>query len=144
MKDSIQTNVLDLRDFVPFQMSVIASRVFQMIAADSGVQMPEWRIIMALPRHQPCSSNDLCKLTSMDAARVSRAQRRLEDLGLVEVQQDRIDRRRLVVQLSESGMREYERLLAVARDAENEMLDGLDPVDRENLKSTLISLYERR
>ncbi|WP_375551100.1 MarR family winged helix-turn-helix transcriptional regulator [Rhodophyticola porphyridii] len=121
----------------------MSTRLFQTIMADSGLQLPEWRIVMALPGNQPCSSNDLCILTAMDAARVSRAQRRLEELELIEVKPDMADRRRLIVQLSEAGMREFDRLQAAARMAEAELLDNMPPADRARLKSAVSRLFDK-
>ena len=136
MKDQAQSLLFDLTDFLPFQMSVIANRVFQRIMDDAGMQVPEWRIMMALPAHQPCSSHDLCILTAMDAARVSRAQRRLEDLDMISVIRDTGDRRRLVVRLSVSRMR------SAAREVEMALLGGLEPEDRANLKTVIGDLYD--
>jgi DNA-binding MarR family transcriptional regulator len=143
VRDQIQTLPFDLTDFLPFQMSVIAARAFQRIMGAVDLQAPEWRIMMALPAHQPCSSNDLCALTSMDAARVSRAQRRLEELEMISVVRDNADRRRLVVQLSDKGTEEVARLRYVAREAESAMLDELEPEDRANLKTAMGELYSR-
>jgi DNA-binding MarR family transcriptional regulator len=143
VKDQAQTLPFDLSDFLPFQMSVIAGRVFQRIIQSAGLQGPEWRILMALPAHQPCSSHDLCTLTAMDAARVSRAQRRLEDLEMISVERDSDDRRRLVVQLSDKGTEEVARLRYAAREAESIMLDELGPEDRANLRTAIGTLYSR-
>lgn len=143
MRDQAQTLPFDLTDFLPFQMSVIASRAFQRIIQAAGMQVPEWRIMMALPAHQPCSSHELCGLTSMDAARVSRAQRRLEDLNMIMVVRDTADRRRLVVQLSDKGTQEVSRLRYAAREVESDMLDALEPEDRANLKTAIGGLYDR-
>lgn len=142
VKDQAHSLLFDLTDFLPFQMSVIASRVFQQIMDDAGLQVPEWRIMMALPAHQPCSSHDLCILTAMDAARVSRAQRRLEDLKMISVIRDKADRRRLVVRLSERGNEEVSRLRSAAREIEMSMLGHLGPEDRASLKTTVSELYE--
>lgn len=143
MRDQAQTLSFDLTDFLPFQMSVIASRTFQRIMGATGLQVPEWRIMMALPSNQPCSSHQLCSLTSMDAARVSRAQRRLEDLDMIHVVRDNDDRRRLVVQLSDKGTEEVARLRHAAREVESAMLDELDPEDRASLKTAISELYGR-
>jgi DNA-binding MarR family transcriptional regulator len=99
--------------------------------------------MMALPANQPCSSHDLCILTAMDAARVSRAQRRLEDLELISVIRDRIDRRRLVVRLSVKGMEEVLRLRTAARNAESDLLDSLGPEDRAQLRTAIGAIYEQ-
>jgi len=143
VKDQAQALPLDLSDFLPFQMSVIAARMFGRVMEDAGLQVPEWRIMMALPSHQPCSSHDLCILTAMDAARVSRAQRRLEDLDLISVIRDKSDRRRLVVRLSDRGVEEVTRMQYAAQAAESKLLDELGPEDRAQLKTIIGALFER-
>lgn len=143
MKDQTQSLEFDLAEYLPFQMSVVAGRVFQRVMEDAGLQIPEWRIMMALPANQPCSSHDLCVLTAMDAARVSRAQRRLEDLDLISVIRDDVDRRRLVVRLSKKGIEEVMRLRTAARDAESDLLDALGPEDRAQLKTALGNIFEQ-
>ena len=143
MKDQAQSLTFDLSEYLPFQMSVISARLFGRVIDDAGLQVPEWRIMMALPSNQPCSSHDLCILTAMDAARVSRAQRRLEDLDMISVIRDKGDRRRLVVRLSDRGTQEVSRLKVQAQAAESKMLDALDPEDRAQLKTTIGRLYER-
>ena len=142
MKDQAQSLVFDLDEYLPFQMSVIAGRVFQRVMEGAGLQVPEWRIMMALPSNQPCSSQDLCILTAMDAARVSRAQRRLEDLELISVVRDKADRRRLVVRLSDKGNEEVLRLKTAARDVENDLLGALGPEDRAQFKTAIGTIFE--
>ena len=143
MKDQSQYLAFDLSEYMPFQMSVLSARTFMRVIEDAGLQVPEWRIMMALPSNQPCSSHDLCILTAMDAARVSRAQRRLEDLDMISVVRDKADRRRLVVQLSDHGTEEISRLKSAAIAAESRMLDALGPEDRAQLKTAISALYEK-
>ncbi|MBF9029386.1 MarR family transcriptional regulator [Rhodobacterales bacterium HKCCE3408] len=143
MKDSAVATPIDLSGFLPFQMAIVSGRLFQRLIADAGLQLPEWRIMMVLPRHEPCSSNDLSILTSMDAARVSRAQRRLESLNLIRVVQDQEDRRRLVVTLTEDGRDEARRLTDIARMAEDRLLVGLDSGARDDLRMAMTSLFAR-
>lgn len=143
MNDQSHTFAFDLTEYLPFQMSVISAQMFTNVIEDACLQMPEWRIMMALPSHQPCSSHDLCMLTSMDAARVSRAQRRLEDLDLISVIRDNTDRRRLVVRLSDKGTVELSRLKSAAQAAESKMLDALGPEDRAQLKTAIGNLFEQ-
>ncbi len=141
MKDQAQSLVFELEEYLPFQMSVIAGRLFQRVVEGAGLQVPEWRIMMALPSNQPCSSHDLCILTAMDAARVSRAQRRLEDLELISVVRDKADRRRLVVRLSEKGSEEVMRLKTAARDVENDLLGALGPEGRAQFRNAMGTIY---
>ncbi|MEJ6389877.1 MarR family winged helix-turn-helix transcriptional regulator [Gymnodinialimonas ulvae] len=143
MKDQSQSLTFDLADYMPFQMSVLSARMFSRVIEDAGLQVPEWRIMMALPANQPCSSHDLCILTAMDAARVSRAQRRLEDLDMISVIRDKADRRRLVVQLSAHGTQEISRLKSAALAAESRLLDTLGPEDRAQLKTAISALFAK-
>jgi DNA-binding MarR family transcriptional regulator len=143
MKDQSQSLTFDLSDYMPFQMSVLSARMFSRVVEDAGLQVPEWRIMMALPANQPCSSHDLCILTAMDAARVSRAQRRLEDLDMISVIRDKADRRRLVVQLSAHGTQEISRLKSAALAAESRLLDALGPEDRAQLKTAISALFAK-
>lgn len=143
MKDQSQSITFDLADYLPFQMSVLSARMFTRVIEDAGLQVPEWRIMMALPANQPCSSHDLCILTAMDAARVSRAQRRLEDLNMISVIRDSNDRRRLVVKLSDNGTQEVSRLKSAALAAESRLLDALGPEDRAQLKTAISALFEK-
>lgn len=143
MKDQAQSLDFDLSDYLPFQLSVISARMFGRVMDEAGLQVPEWRIMMALPSNQPCSSHDLCILTAMDAARVSRAQRRLEDLEMISVIRDQSDRRRLVVRLSDKGNVEAMRLRSAARAAEGRMLDALGPEDRAQLRTAISELFEQ-
>ncbi|MEM9754830.1 MAG: MarR family winged helix-turn-helix transcriptional regulator [Pseudomonadota bacterium] len=143
MKDTATSAAIDLDAFLPFQMAIVANRVFQRMVSDAGLQLPEWRIMMVLPRHQPCSSNDLSILTSMDAARVSRAQRRLEAIGLIDVVQDQEDRRRLVVTLTETGMDEAERLAMLARNAEETLMRDLGDEGEACLRRCVSVLFGR-
>lgn len=143
MKDQSQSLTFDLSDYMPFQMSVLSAKMFTRVIEDAGLQVPEWRIMMALPANQPCSSHDLCILTAMDAARVSRAQRRLEDLDMISVIRDTNDRRRLVVKLSDNGTQEVTRLKSAALAAESRLLDALGPEDRAQLKTAISALFEK-
>lgn len=143
MKDSATNFDIDLESFLPFQMAIVANRLFQRLVAEAGLQLPEWRIMMVLPKHEPCSSNDLSILTSMDAARVSRAQRRLESLGLIDVIQDQDDRRRLVVTLTPAGRDEGERLTALAVSAEDRLLGDLAPEAQTCLRGAMGKLFSR-
>ncbi|MBF9033058.1 MarR family transcriptional regulator [Rhodobacterales bacterium HKCCE2091] len=134
---------VDLSDFLPFQMAVVSQRLAQALSAESGLPAPEWRILMSLPAHAPCSSGELCALTSMDPARVSRAQARLLESGLIAAVQDDRDRRRLVVTLTAKGRDEAERLSVLARKAENAFLAALEPPERDRFRAAIALLYSR-
>jgi hypothetical protein len=77
-----------LEDFIPYKLAVVANRVSQSIGhlfeTQFNLQMPEWRILMALYAYGDLAFNEVVDRTSMDKARVSRAQRRLVDLNMIQ------------------------------------------------------------
>ncbi|MGH7075748.1 MAG: MarR family winged helix-turn-helix transcriptional regulator, partial [Stellaceae bacterium] len=86
-----------LESFWPFQLGVVANRVSQAIAKiidqKFDLHVPEWRMRVALANPAPCSANEVGNRTSMDRARVSRAQQRLVDLKLITAEEDPVDKR---------------------------------------------------
>ncbi len=112
-----------LEDFIPFKLAVVANRVSQSIGhlfeTRFDLQIPEWRILMALYAYGRLPFHELVERTSMDKARVSRAQRRLVDLRMIETEIDPSDGRKLLLTITAEGARICTRILpeAAAREA---------------------------
>jgi len=136
-----------LNDFIPYKLAVVANRLSQSIGAlfeeRFGIQIPEWRILMALHAHGPSAPNEVVELTSMDKARVSRAQRRLVEQDLVAVSEDPRDRRRLVLFLTRKGAVICSDIIPEVRRMEQWFLAVLDARERAALDQTLSRLLER-
>ena len=68
---------LALHEFIPYKLAVVANRLSQSIGSlfekKYGIQIPEWRILMALHSCGPLAPNEVVDHTSMDKGRVSRA-----------------------------------------------------------------------
>lgn len=140
-------DALWLHEFIPYKLAVVANRLSQSIGAlfeeRFGIQIPEWRILMALHAHGPTAPNEVVEHTSMDKARVSRAQRRLVELDLVAVSADPRDRRRLVLFLTKKGTALCRSIIPEVRRREAWFLDVLDARERETLDHVLTRLFER-
>ncbi|MDT3737120.1 MAG: MarR family transcriptional regulator [Denitratisoma sp.] len=138
---------LSLQEFVPYKLAVVANRLSQSIGSlfeqRYGIQIPEWRILMALHSCGPLSPNELVEHTSMDKARVSRAQRRLADLDLVAVRDDPRDGRRLVLFLTRKGTGMCEAIIPAARETEAWFLSALAERERKVLDKALSRLLAR-
>ncbi len=136
-----------LEDFIPYKLSVVANRVSQSIGrlfeSRFNIQMPEWRIIMALYAYGDLVFNEVVDLTSMDKARVSRAQRRLVDLGLIRTYGDPADRRKVILSLVAEGARICENLLPEAAQREAWFLEVLDEHEHRQLDLILDKLMKR-
>ncbi len=140
-------DALWLHEFIPYKLAVVANRLSQSIGSlfeeRFGIQIPEWRILMALHAHGPTAPNEVVEHTSMDKARVSRAQRRLVELDLVAVSEDPRDRRRLVLFLTKKGTAMCRSIIPEVRQMEAWFLAVLDEPERETLDRVLTRLFDR-
>lgn len=138
---------LSLQDFIPYKLAVAANRLSQSIGSlfehKYGIQIPEWRILMALHSCGPLAPNEVVEHTSMDKARVSRAQRRLVELELVTPSADPRDGRRLVLFLTRKGAGMCDAIIPEARQTEAWFLSILSESEREVLDSVLSRLLDR-
>lgn len=145
--DRTAVDKLPLQDFIPYKLAVVANRLSQSIGSlfeqRFGIQIPEWRILMALHSFGPLAPNEVVDITSMDKGRVSRAQRRLVELELVTASGDPRDRRRLVLFLTRKGTGICEAIIPEARQTEAWFLSVLSERERLTLDKALSRLLER-
>ena len=134
-----------LDEFLPFQLAVVANRVSQAIArlieTEFNLHIPEWRILATLVYHSPCSSFELVRHTAMDPARVSRAQSRLADLGLITVEQDQADKRRVIVTITEEGLSIVRAISPQAQEVEERLLSAMTAQEYAVFRRVLAKLF---
>ena len=136
-----------LEDFIPYKLSVVANRLSQSIGrlfeAKFNIQVPEWRILMALYAYDALLFNEVVDRTSMDKARVSRAQRRLVDLELITSVSDPKDRRKVILALTAKGETMCAEILPEAAKREAWYLAALTDDEQRQLDVTLDKLMKR-
>ncbi len=136
-----------LDEFIPYKLAVVGNRVGQAIGRlfeqKFNVQIPEWRVLMALHSYGTSSFYEVVERTSMDKARASRAQRRLIDLGLVSGREDPNDARKLILQLTDKGRQMCQSIIPEARYTESWLLEVLTDQERNELDRILGKLYQR-
>lgn len=136
-----------LEDFIPYKLSVVANRVSQSIGSlfetKFNIQMPEWRIMMALYAYDHLLFNEVVDRTSMDKARVSRAQRRLVDLRLITSVNDPSDGRKVILALTSKGEKMCADILPEAAKREAWYLAALDDDEHKQLDVILDKLMKR-
>jgi DNA-binding MarR family transcriptional regulator len=130
----------DLDGFLPYRLSVAAARVSRRFArlyeAESGISMPEWRVLAHLSRAGSVSIRDIHARVDMDKSNVSRAAARLEEAGLVRKLAHSGDRRLVSLSLSAEGKALMARLGAIADAFQAEMLAELG-ADAAGLEAAL-------
>lgn len=136
-----------LEDFIPYKLSVVANRVSQSVGklfeTQFNIQIPEWRILMVLYAYRTLVFNEVVDRTSMDKARVSRAQRRLVDLGMVSSVTDPDDGRRVILTLTKAGTKMCGEIIPQAASTEAWFLAALDDEERQQLDQILNKLMAR-
>lgn len=146
-KSKSKSPSLNLDTFLPFELAVIANRVSYMVGKifdeKYGLQIPDWRILVTLERDGKLAPNQIVQKTSMDKARVSRAQRRLSDMGLVTVVDNPNDGRRKMLELSSKGRAMCEEIVPEAIRREKWLMDSLSPAEQVALHSILKKLHVR-
>jgi DNA-binding MarR family transcriptional regulator len=79
---------MDLQQFFPYRMAVLAERVSQCLAQvyreRFGLTRDEWRVLAALAESGTVKTAQVIASTTLEKMAVSRAVTRLESAGLVE------------------------------------------------------------
>ena len=136
-----------LDDFIPYKLAVVANRVSQSVAhvfeTQFNLQIPEWRILMALYAYGALVFNEVVDRTSMDKARVSRAQRRLVDLNMIKTADDPVDGRRLILALTPTGVKRCADIMPEAAAREAWFLAALTDEEQKHLDVILNKLMAR-
>jgi DNA-binding MarR family transcriptional regulator len=136
-----------LDDFIPHKLAVVANRVSQSVGhlfeTQFNLQIPEWRILMALYAYGALIFNEVVDRTSMDKARVSRAQKRLVDLNMIKATDDPTDGRRLILALTPTGVKRCADILPEAAAREAWFLAALSDEEQKQLDVILDKLMAR-
>jgi MarR family transcriptional regulator, lower aerobic nicotinate degradation pathway regulator len=100
----------------------------------------DFAVLAALEEYGELSQADLGRRLGLDRNEVSGIATRLERDGYIDRQADPANRRRNVVTLTDSGRRYLEEIQRHADAAQDELLAGLNPAEREELNALLAKL----
>jgi DNA-binding MarR family transcriptional regulator len=135
---------LDLDQFLPYLMNVLANRLSRELAgvyeARFGISIPEWRVIAHLSQHEDVSVREIHQRVDMDKAKVSRAAARLEAVGFIEKTDNESDRRLVALRLTRKGRRLFAEIEPLALAYERESLSTLSKSEEATLRSLLNKL----
>lgn len=110
-----------------------ATAIFLETAGNVGLTPPQYAALSRLAEMGELSQNRLGRLTAMDPATIQGVIRRLVDRNLVALRPDEADRRRLIVTLTEEGMRALDMIEPATRRINDRILAPLPPHEREIL-----------
>ncbi|RNF33120.1 MarR family winged helix-turn-helix transcriptional regulator [Paracoccus methylarcula] len=108
----------NLDEFLPYRLNIAATLISRRFAAlhqdESGLSIPEWRVMAHLANEGAVSVRDIHKRVNLDKSIVSRAASRLEGAGLLRKSAHKGDRRLISLELTTEGRRLMQRLGRIA------------------------------
>jgi DNA-binding MarR family transcriptional regulator len=102
-----------------------------------GMRLRQFMLLSYLERRAPSRQQDLCETLMIDANNCVLMLNELEALGWTTRRRDVADRRRHVVDLTDEGRTVLRRAQAAQAELEDEMLAGLEPGERDQLRELL-------
>jgi MarR family transcriptional regulator, lower aerobic nicotinate degradation pathway regulator len=89
------------------------------------------------------TQQSLCGQLHLDPTNLVAILNELEQRGFAARRRDPDDRRRHLVEISKKGLAVLDKVSEVMDGVEDDLLDGLDPAEREQLGGLLTSIWER-
>jgi DNA-binding MarR family transcriptional regulator len=89
------------------------------------------------------TQQSLCGQLHLDPTNLVAILNELERRGFAARRRDPEDRRRHLVEVSKKGIAVIEKASAVMDEVEEDLLDGLEPAEREQMEGLLTSMWER-
>lgn len=126
-----------LAPYLSFPLSAVHARLHRALAEALGplhrLQPAEWRVLEVLARRGTLCGFSVSLLAELEPATVSRAIRRLDDLGLLSAERDPSDGRKISLSLTPAGRALAGEARRAVRAAEAAVLSALSPAERESL-----------
>ena len=124
------------------QASHLISSEFHKVARDHGFSVSEWRVLASLAGGDAISIGRLAQISVMKQPTVTRLLDRMAQKGNVERLPHDSDRRITLVRITDEGERTVGRLVELAREHEDRVLEPFGLESAEALKSTLRRMIE--
>lgn len=138
----------ELEHFLPYRLSLLTNTVSQGIASgyreQHDISVTEWRILAVLGRFPGLAAKEIAQSTAMDKVAVSRAVKTLVQKNLLERVVDPSDRRRKSLHITrEKGRKLLEKVIPLAKNYEQQLLDALTAGEKAALFVTLEKLQSK-
>ena len=135
---------LDLASFFPYQFSILAQQMSEYIAQiyhqQYGLTRYEWRVLATVAQHHKICAKDIMQFTRLDKMQVSRAISKLKLDNWLNQETDQQDRRANAVTLTTKGLAQYQEIVPLVQQQQQQMLNGLNDQEQQQLKSLITKL----
>src|SRR6476661_1270320 len=112
--------------------------------APFGIRPRHVAALIELRDRGELTQQSLCGQLHLDPTNLVAILNELEQRGFATRRRDPEDRRRHLVEVSNKGIAVIEKVSEVMDGVEEDLLEGLEPAEREQLKGLLTSIWERR
>ena len=133
-------------DYLPAllaQASRLISGEFHQVVTARGFTVSEWRVLATLAGNEPMSIGRIAQITTIKQPTVTRVLDRMEAKGHVQRLEKNGDRRITLVRITPAGSRIVARLVPLAREHEQRVLEPFGLESAEELKTILRKLIEQ-
>ena len=110
--------------------------------SDCGIPLGEARCLAAIGRYAPLSVNDLARSANLNKGQASRSAQALVERGLVEKTLSASDGRGVVLTATAAGLAQYQRIIALIAQRNDEIFACLDADEQRALGDMLDRLID--
>lgn len=140
----VSKDELELVNFLPYRLSRLAEIISQSLADlyidKYQLNIAQWRVLAWMSHSNEISAKNICALTSMDKAKVSRAIQVLEGRGLIERSSSPHDHRLHILNLTEKGRLMLSNLIPEALGWEADLISTLSDSECQVLSKLMMKL----
>jgi MarR family transcriptional regulator, lower aerobic nicotinate degradation pathway regulator len=108
-----------------------------------GIRPRHVAALIELRDHGELTQQSLCGRLHLDPTNLVAILNELEERGYATRRRDPDDRRRHLVEVSKKGLAVIDKVSEVMDRVEDELLDGFEPAEREQLEGLLTTIWER-
>jgi DNA-binding MarR family transcriptional regulator len=145
-KKQTPERILALERYLPYRLSILSNRVSSMIAETYSdkfaLSIIEWRIMAVLGEYPDVSADEVSSKTQIEKSILSRAINKLLGRHLVAREFNPSDKRRSMLNLTETGLSVYEEIVPVAYEMETELLACFNKEEQEKFSELVDRLYD--
>lgn len=143
MTDQSQ-QTLDLKQFLPYRLSVLEQQISQSIARhyieQFGLSRMEWRVLSSLAMFSGITATEICQFTHLEKMQVSRAINGLVDKKLVEQKKNHQDKRSVQLFLTNKGFDIYFQIVPSVKQEEQRIFSVFNDLEREQFMQLIHKL----
>lgn len=134
----------DIRDRLGYRIQNLSNKMIlranRTYMEKFNVGAREWRVMAVLMLLDEGTAKEICDITLMDKANVSRAVRRLIQTGHLKEKPDSADKRTTVLVPTKKGEDLYYRIKKISDAREKKFMKALSPTERKTLPGILTKL----